>query len=197
MADKTTDGKTVKKKAARSARQGTAKKTSAQAATPAASLEEQNIEQVTREIESPPGARPEPETPPAAKAVPKRPLWQRIALRTLRIVGIWIPLSLVVLVALILFGAWLFLSPGRVQQLAVNGFNGASYGTLELDVKSFSPYTGFVIENIVIRNGEEFNRSEFVRIDRLVLDYSFFSIFKGDVRFSEIGIYRPRSGWSA
>lgn len=111
--------------------------------------------------------------------------------RLLRILFIWIPLTVIVLIAIALFAMKLYLSPNRVENLAVENFNKLSNGTLELDVKKFSPYSGFIIENIVLRNGEDFNKSIFVKIDRLVVDYDFFRMFTGSIKIGEIGIYNP------
>lgn len=122
----------------------------------------------------------------------KKPLALRILFKTLRIVFLWIPLGLITVIGVVLIAAKLYLSPARVEKLAVENFSKKSYGTISLKVKSFSPYSGFDIENIIIRNGPEFDNSVFVQIDKLRLRYGFFSIFTGNIHFDEIGIYKPK-----
>jgi len=116
----------------------------------------------------------------------------RILFISLRILFIWIPVFVISLVAIILLALKLYLSPARVEKLIVNNFNEMSYGDITLKVKDFSPYSGFEIHHIRIRNGEEFDRSVFVEIERLVFRYDFFAMLIGNVHFNEIGIYKPR-----
>ncbi|TAL39595.1 MAG: hypothetical protein EPN93_01230 [Spirochaetes bacterium] len=116
----------------------------------------------------------------------------RVALIAAKVLFIWIPLVLVCLVTIVMIGLKIYLTPDRVEKLIVSNFNEMSNGEISLNVKSFSPYGGFEIDNILIRNGEEFNRSTFVAIEKLVLKYGFFSLFAGNVHFDEIGIYKPR-----
>lgn len=116
----------------------------------------------------------------------------KILFKALRIVLIWFPTFVILLIALILLTLKLYLSPERVENLIVSHFNEMAYGDITLKVKDFSPYSGFEIHNLIIRNGEEFSRSRFVEIERLVFRYEFFSMLIGNVRFREIGIYRPR-----
>jgi hypothetical protein len=122
----------------------------------------------------------------------RRSLPVRIAIRTLKVLFFWVPVSIISLVLLVLLGLELYLSPGRVEKLIVENFNSRSYGDISLNVRSFSPFGGFVMENILIRNGKEFDNSRFVEIKKLVLDYGLFPILIGNVRFREIGIYQPR-----
>ncbi|HSV96737.1 MAG TPA: hypothetical protein VLM75_07365 [Spirochaetota bacterium] len=109
-----------------------------------------------------------------------------------KIIVIWVPLAVAGLVVVIMAALPLVLSPKRVETIAAEAFRLASYGELSMKVKRFNPYRGFEIENLVIYNGEEFGRSKFVEIERLVFDYGFFGMLVGRVRFNEIGIYRPR-----
>lgn len=122
------------------------------------------------------------------KKIKKKGKWY---FKLLRIIFLWLPLTIIALIALTLLIAEIYLSPERVENLAVDNFNKLSNGTLELNVKEFSPYSGFIIENIIIKNGKDFDNSIFVNIERLVFDYSFFHIFTGSIRLSEIGIYNP------
>jgi hypothetical protein len=122
----------------------------------------------------------------------RRSLPLRILFKSLRIVLIWIPACIILLIALSLLTLKLYLSPERVENLIVSHFNEMAYGDVTLKVKDFSPYSGFEIHNLIIRNGEEFSRSKFVEIERLVFRYEFFSMLIGNVRFREIGIYKPR-----
>ncbi len=126
------------------------------------------------------------------KGVSGRSLPRRMLLKSLKILFVWIPIVLVVLILTALLAAWLYLTPGRVERLIVENFKEMSNGDISLKVDSFSPYSGFVMRDIVIRNGEEFGRSEFVKIERLVLKYGLFPILIGNIRFEEIGIYKPR-----
>ncbi|MBN1499140.1 MAG: hypothetical protein JW982_03215 [Spirochaetes bacterium] len=111
--------------------------------------------------------------------------------QALRIVFIWIPLFFMSLIFIALIIAKMYLTPNRVHDLAVENFGKSSTGTLELDVKEFSPYSGFIIENLIIRNSGNFDKSIFVKIDKLVFHYGFFDLFTGNVHFDEIGIYKP------
>ncbi len=121
-----------------------------------------------------------------------RPLWKRIIIQVLKTLFIRIPLTIIAVVALALFILNFYLTPGRVQSLAISSFAGASYGSLSLEVEKFNVYHGFVINNIVVRSGEDFGNEKVFEMERLVLDYSFFPIFTGSVRFPEIGLYKPR-----
>ncbi|HDP81184.1 MAG TPA: hypothetical protein ENN21_10130 [Spirochaetes bacterium] len=123
---------------------------------------------------------------------PASPLAVRTALKALKILFVWLPLALVFLVVLALLAAQIYLTPRRVENLVTAGFKSASHGEIRLSVKRFNPYRGFIIENLEIRNGEEFGRTKFLEVERLVLDYRFFPLFIGNVYFNEIGIYRPR-----
>ncbi len=109
-----------------------------------------------------------------------------------KIVVLWVPLSIVGLVIVIMAALPLVLSPKRVETIAVRAFHSASNGELSMSVKRFNPYRGFEIEKLIIYNGEEFGRTKFIEVERLVLDYGFFGMLAGRVRFTEIGIYRPR-----
>ncbi len=122
----------------------------------------------------------------------KRSLSLRILFKSLRIVFIWVPAFIILLIALTLLALKLYLSPERVETLIISNFNAISYGDISLKVKDFSLYSGFEIQNLLIRNGDQFNRSKFVEIERLVFRYEFFPMLIGDVHFREIGIYKPR-----
>ncbi len=102
-----------------------------------------------------------------------------------------IPAVIIILVAIALIGVKIYLSPSRVQGLIVTNFNGMSNGKIEMNVKEFSPYGGFVIEDIVIYNGPEFNSTVFVKMKRLAIKYGLFPMLIGNVRIPEIGIYKP------
>ncbi len=122
----------------------------------------------------------------------KRPLPLRILIQTAKTVFIRIPMVLIVLIAAVLFFLQLFLTAPSVENLAKSNFNKMSYGTLDLKVESFNPYTGFVMKNIVVRSGDDFGRGKLFEMEKLVFSYGFFPIFTGSVRFPEIGIYKPR-----
>lgn len=121
-----------------------------------------------------------------------RNLFTRISLRIIKILLIWIPAVLIVLIAVLLIALELYLSPERVEELIIANFNELSYGTISLKVRDFSPYGGFEMDKILILNGEEFNKTKFVEIDKLVVRYGLFSMLIGNVHIDEIGIYRPR-----
>lgn len=112
--------------------------------------------------------------------------------RILRLVFLWIPLCIAGLIAIVFIAADLYLTPSRVEKLAVENFNSASNGTLSLNVRTFSLYRDIVIENIVIKNPEEFGGSDFFTMKKFVLKYGFFSMLFGQVHFDEIGLYKPR-----
>lgn len=125
------------------------------------------------------------------KDAPKRRV-RSITGRTLRIVFVWVPVSVILLVALVLGALRLYCTAPRMEKLAIAAFRSMSYGDISLSVTRFNPYEGFEIRNLMIYNGDEFDRSKFVEIEKLVLRYGFFSIFAGNIHFDEIGIYRPR-----
>ncbi len=122
----------------------------------------------------------------------KRGLSSRAVKTAAKVLLVWTPLSLLGVLLAVMAALPLVLTPGRVESIAAGAFRAVSNGELSLSVRRFNPYTGFDIHNLVIYNGEEFGRTKFVEIDRLVLDYGFFGMLVGNVRFNEIGIYRPR-----
>jgi hypothetical protein len=137
------------------------------------------------------------ENPSAEKNKDKKPkrkrvLWQRILFTSLKVIFIWIPLFVVTIVALTLVVVDIYLSPARVQRLAIEKFNAQSNGTLTLDVKKFSPYSEILIENLIIKNPKEFGEGNFLEIKKISFRYGFFSMLIGRVHFDEIGIYKPR-----
>ncbi len=127
-----------------------------------------------------------------SKKVSTSSIKARIGKFFLKLFFIYIPVFVISLVVLVLIVLKLVLSPGLVEKLAMDNFNKLSNGSLSLDVKEFSPYSGFVIEKIVLKNSKEFDNSDFVVIDKLVFKYGFFSIFTGNIHIDEIGIYKPR-----
>ena len=122
----------------------------------------------------------------------KRSLPARIALKTVKILFLWVPGVIISLVLLIIFAANLYLTPSRVERLIIENFNSRSHGEISMKVKSFSFFRGFEIDDILIKNGSEFDNSNFVEINRLVLNYGLLPMLIGNVRFNEIGIYQPR-----
>lgn len=119
-------------------------------------------------------------------------IFLRIVMKLLKILLVWCPLILIILISIVLITAKLFLTPARVESLITSNFNDNANGQISLNVKKFSPYSGFVIENVKIKNSKEFNNTDFIKIDKLVLKYGFFSLFIGNIHFDEIGIYKPR-----
>jgi hypothetical protein len=117
--------------------------------------------------------------------------WKRIVFKVLRIILIWIPLSLLSLVILVFIVAKIYLSPQRVERLAAEQFSAVSNGSLSMQVKNFDPYSDIWIENIVIKNPVEFG-GNFLEIQKVRIRYGFFSLLTGNVHFDEIGIYKPR-----
>ena len=121
-----------------------------------------------------------------------RPLTLRVFIQFTKTLLVRIPLFIIVFITAVLFFLQLYLKAPVVEGLAKGTFSKISYGSLDLKVERFNPYRGFVINNLVIRSGEDFGRQKFFEVDRLVFDYGFFPIFKGSIRFPEIGIYKPR-----
>lgn len=121
-----------------------------------------------------------------------RPLTLRVLIQFAKTVLIRIPLFIIVIITAVLFFLQLYLKPPVVEGLAKGAFSKISYGTLDLKVEKFNPYRGFVINNLVIRSGEDFGRQKLFEVERLVFDYGFFPIFTGSIKFPEIGIYKPR-----
>ena len=121
-----------------------------------------------------------------------RPLHRRMITQTLKTLLVRIPMLVVIIIGATLVFLKLYLSPLTVEELAKTTFKGMSTGSLDLKVEKFTPYGGFVIKDLVIRSGEDFNNSKLLEIEKLVFDYGFFKIFTGSVRFPEIAIYKPR-----
>ena len=137
----------------------------------------------------------EPAVPPEDNAVPSKPrkrTWLHRLAVALRIVLLWIPAGVILLIALVLFAADLFLTPARVQKLAVENFNAMSNAKLSLDVKTFSLYSDILIENIKISNPQGYGDGNFFELQRFHLRYGFFSMLVGQIHFDELGIYKPR-----
>jgi hypothetical protein len=115
----------------------------------------------------------------------------KISIVAAKFIFLWVPVSLITIIFIALIIIKAILSPSRVENLIQTNFNSLSNSTITLNVKEFSPYNGFVIEELKITQPESFSGENFVSIDRIVLDYGFFRMFTGNVRFSEIGIYKP------
>ncbi|MDA3899986.1 MAG: hypothetical protein PF637_05635 [Spirochaetes bacterium] len=130
-------------------------------------------------------------------------IYGRIALTVAKIIFFWVPAVLFSLIFVVLILAKAILSPSFVQDLAESSFKAVSFGTLQLEVKEFDPYRGFVIERILVTSGDDYDSEPVFSCEKLVLDYSFFSLFTGKVYFPEVGIYNPSifltendSGWN-
>jgi len=121
-----------------------------------------------------------------------RPLSLRIFIQFAKTLLIRIPLFVIVLIAAVLFFLQLYLKAPVVEGLAKGSFSKISYGSLDLKVERFNIYRGFVINDIVIRSGEDFGHAKLFEMEKLVFDYGFFPIFTGSIRFPEIGIYKPK-----
>lgn len=92
----------------------------------------------------------------------------------------------------VIIGAvYIALSPSFVEKQIIENFNKMSYGTITLKVKKISPLTGFLIEDIEIRNGPEFDRSVFFKLKRLKISYSLPTFLALNINIPEIGIYSP------
>lgn len=116
----------------------------------------------------------------------------RYVLKAVKIIFLYIPISILLLVIIALTGISLYLTPHRAERLIVEQFNARLYGEISLKVKRFGIFSGFEIEDILIRNGEEFGKTPFVEIKKLVCDYRILPMLFGNVRINEIGIYQPR-----
>ncbi len=127
----------------------------------------------------------QPSTHPGFRAL-------RIVAKGAKIVLLYIPLAIISLVVIAVAGLSLYLTPQRAEQIIVAQFNARSYGDISLKVNKFGLLSGFEIEDLRIRNGEEFGRTPFVEIKKLVCDYRILPMLIGNVRIREIGIYQPR-----
>ena len=142
--------------------------------------------------ELPAGGEAEEQGAENSEEAKKRSLPVRVLLKSLKILLLWLPAGIITLLVLVLLGAKLYLSPERVERLIIENFNNKSNGEISLKVRDFNPYGGFRFDNILIKNGEEFNKTKFVEIEKLVFRYGLFQMLIGNVRFPEIGIYKPR-----
>ncbi len=150
-----------------------------------------NTDQQNVKSENQPHTRKEKKAAARAK-LKERPLKWRILRQTAKTLFIRVPLTLVVIIAVTLFFARIYLTPATVESLAKSSFRGMSYGSLDLQVEEFNPYRGFIIKNIVVRSGPDFNSEKLFEMDKVVFRYNFFRIFTGSIRFPEIGLYKPR-----
>jgi hypothetical protein len=134
-----------------------------------------------------------PSENPAPRSVKKGGKSLRIFFKVCRIVFLWIPASIILLLAVVFIAADLFLSPARVQSLAEKNFNAMSNAKLSLKVKTFSLYSDILIEDIVISNPPGYGDGPFFELKKFHLRYGFFSMLVGRVHFDELGIYKPRA----
>ncbi len=140
---------------------------------------------------SKPGTRKEKKL--AKKTAHKaKPLGKRALIKIAKTMFIYIPIAIIISLGALLFFSWLYLTPPVVEKLAKNSFSSVSHGTLDLKVEKFNLYRGFVINNIVVRSGEDFARAKVFEMEKAVFDYSFFRIFTGSIRIPEVGLYSPR-----
>jgi len=126
------------------------------------------------------------------KKAEKKSLPVRITKKILKTLLIWIPVSVIVIVCIALIVLKLYMTPDRVEKTASSAFNSMSNGKLSLNVKEFDVYKGFVIENIRIHSGKNFDNRLLASIRKIVFRYDFFSILTGSIHFPEIGIYNPK-----
>ena len=71
--------------------------------------------------------------------VKQRPLYLKILIQVIKTLLVRIPLGLIILIAIVLLVAKIYLSPQRVENLSKKIFSSLSYGTLDLKVEKFSP----------------------------------------------------------
>ncbi len=121
-----------------------------------------------------------------------KPLRTRALIKAAKITFIYIPILIIISLGALLFFSWFYLTPPVVEKIAKNSFGSVSHGTLDLKVEKFNLYSGFVINNIVVRSGEDFARAKVFEMEKAVFDYSFFRIFTGSIRIPEVGLYSPR-----
>ncbi|MCL1864761.1 MAG: hypothetical protein FWF73_03005 [Spirochaetes bacterium] len=121
-----------------------------------------------------------------------RPLSRRILIQFAKTLFIRIPIAVVILVIVILIFLKFYLRPSVVESLIKNNFSEMSTGSIDLKVESFGIYKGFVINNILIKSGEDFGNAKLFEMERFVFSYDFFKIFTGSIKFYEIGIYKPK-----
>ncbi|MCX7678433.1 MAG: AsmA family protein [Spirochaetes bacterium] len=123
---------------------------------------------------------------------PRRVKKSRIVFKVAKILLLYVPLCVLFFAIIGIAGLSIYLTPQRAEKLIVEQFNARSYGDITLKVKRFGLFRGFEIEDVIIRNGEEFGRTPFVEIKRIVCDYRILPMLVGNVRINEIGIYQPR-----
>jgi hypothetical protein len=92
----------------------------------------------------------------------------------------------------VIIGAmYVILSPSFVEKQIIENFNKLSYGTLSLKVRKINPLTGILIEDILIKNGAEFDNSVFFKLKKLNVSYSLPAFLWLNIHIPEIGIYSP------
>lgn len=82
--------------------------------------------------------------------------------------------------------------PSVFEKIVKSQFEKLSNGKINLHVVKSSLLRGFVIENLEILSGADFESRPLLKIDRLNFLYSVYGFFAGDFGFHEIGFYNPK-----
>lgn len=99
--------------------------------------------------------------------------------------------SLLSFVALIVVGYFVITSPSVVEKIVRSQFSAFTNGTIDLQVKEFSLFRGFVIEDVLVRSGNDFDKKPLLSAKRLTFKYYLPGFWVGDVGVHELGIYSP------
>ncbi|MCP5513826.1 MAG: hypothetical protein H7A24_18185, partial [Leptospiraceae bacterium] len=77
------------------------------------------------------------------------------------------------------------------DRILKKGFSMVSNGSLDVNVKKFSLLYGFLIEDILISNGENFQNSPVFRAKRVSVQYNLPALFTGSLRLTDISLSSP------
>lgn len=92
----------------------------------------------------------------------------------------------------LLVGSYFFVTSASVIEKIIRWqFSLLTTGSIELQIKKFSLFTGFDIKDIVVRSGKDFDEQVLLSIKHARLDYYLPGFWVGDLGIYELGLYSP------
>ena len=113
--------------------------------------------------------------------------------RTFKLIKRSMGVFVVLLVAILFLAYEVYFSAARVEKLITNTFNEMSNGSISLKVKKASLFTGFIIEDVVVKAGPDFHSKPILKLDKITVLYNVFGFFVGDIGIHELGVYNPHA----
>lgn len=84
------------------------------------------------------------------------------------------------------------MNPKVLEKLVIKEFNSLSNGKISLSIKKASLFRGFIIEDINISSGPDFDYQPIFQLDKFTFLYSVYGFFVGDLGVHELGFYKPK-----